>query len=267
MGPKHWTNLRYAHVMKLRQAALTAAREMWADYILDTLWKLIAENRTVVAPMLESRAAYSNFWCGMTAQGYYRRTPAYMPIRKRERRGCFAVPMVHSTFLIDLRKEASQELAFHPPHPDYTWAFDDIIVFAFSARMAVRSARILDSGHQQLCTHRSASIMAELFHGKVLIKNNKDRDDVDTDRELCLQLDNKVLLLFFGSGECPRCQDFTPTLKEFFVQLTDEFYVDRAMQLALVYISQDESEDKESKFLKDMPKRWLTLPFEDQYKR
>ncbi|MGH0183290.1 UNVERIFIED_CONTAM: hypothetical protein FKN15_011583 [Acipenser sinensis] len=89
--------------------------------------------------------------------------------------------------------------------------------------------------------------MAELFHGKVLIKNNKDRDDVDTDRELCLQLDNKVLLLFFGSGECPRCQDFTPTLKEFFVQLTDEFYVDRAMQLALVYISQDESEDKESK--------------------
>lgn len=147
MGPKHWTNLRYAHVMKLRQAALTAAREMWADYILfldcdnlltnrDTLWKLISENRTVVAPMLESRAAYSNFWCGMTAQGYYRRTPAYMPIRKRERRGCFAVPMVHSTFLIDLRKEASQELAFHPPHPDYTWAFDDIIVFAFSARMA-----------------------------------------------------------------------------------------------------------------------------------
>ncbi|XP_041091756.1 LOW QUALITY PROTEIN: procollagen galactosyltransferase 1 [Polyodon spathula] len=147
MGAKHWTNLRYAHVMKLRQAALSAAREMWADYILfvdcdnlltnrDTLWKLISENKTVVAPMLESRAAYSNFWCGMTAQGYYRRTPAYMPIRKRERRGCFAVPMVHSTFLIDLRKEASQELAFHPPHPDYTWAFDDIIVFAFSARMA-----------------------------------------------------------------------------------------------------------------------------------
>ena len=46
------------------------------------------------------------------------------------------MPMVHSTFLIDLRKEASRQLAFHPPHPDYSWAFDDIIVFAFSARMA-----------------------------------------------------------------------------------------------------------------------------------
>ncbi|XP_006631559.1 procollagen galactosyltransferase 1 [Lepisosteus oculatus] len=146
-GPKHWTNLRYEHVMKLRQAALEAAREMWADYFLivdcdnlltnpEVLWKLITENKTIVAPMLESRAAYSNFWCGMTTQGYYKRTPAYMPIRKQERQGCFAVPMVHSTFLIDLRKEASRELAFYPPHPDYTWAFDDIIVFAFSAKMA-----------------------------------------------------------------------------------------------------------------------------------
>uniref|UniRef100_A0A8C5VYZ7 procollagen galactosyltransferase n=1 Tax=Microcebus murinus TaxID=30608 RepID=A0A8C5VYZ7_MICMU len=146
-GPKHWSDLRYEHVMKLRQAALKSARDMWADYILfvdadnlilnpDTLSLLIAENRTVVAPMLDSRAAYSNFWCGMTSQGYYRRTPAYIPIRKRERRGCFAVPMVHSTFLVDLRKASSRSLAFYPPHPDYTWPFDDIIVFAFSCKQA-----------------------------------------------------------------------------------------------------------------------------------
>uniref|UniRef100_A0A4W5MDZ5 procollagen galactosyltransferase n=1 Tax=Hucho hucho TaxID=62062 RepID=A0A4W5MDZ5_9TELE len=146
-SPKQWTNLRYAHVMKLRQAALDSAREMWADYFMvadcdnlltnpNVLWKLIKEKKTIVAPMLESRAAYSNFWCGMTSQGYYKRTPAYIPMRKQVRKGCFAVPMVHSTFLIDLRKEASRQLAFHPPHPDYSWAFDDIIVFAFSARMA-----------------------------------------------------------------------------------------------------------------------------------
>ena len=139
----------------------------------DVLWKLMKENKTIIAPMLESRAAYSNFWCGMTSQvlcwwlgvchmfskdlfvvfvnallsefncwftllpqGYYKRTPAYIPMRKFVRKGCFAVPMVHSTFLIDLRKEASRQLAFHPPHPEYSWAFDDIIVFAFSARMA-----------------------------------------------------------------------------------------------------------------------------------
>ncbi|XP_014795684.1 PREDICTED: procollagen galactosyltransferase 1 [Calidris pugnax] len=75
-------------------------------------------------------------WVLSLAQGYYRRTPAYLPLRKRERRGCFPVPMVHSTLLLDLRKEASRALAFYPPHPDYTWAFDDIIVFAFSCRQA-----------------------------------------------------------------------------------------------------------------------------------
>uniref|UniRef100_A0AAQ5ZMI6 procollagen galactosyltransferase n=1 Tax=Amphiprion ocellaris TaxID=80972 RepID=A0AAQ5ZMI6_AMPOC len=146
-GPKQWTDLRYEHVMKLRQVALESAREMWADYFMlvdcdnlltnpDVLWKLMKENKTIIAPMLESRAAYSNFWCGMTSQGYYKRTPAYIPIRRQMRKGCFAVPMVHSTFLIDLRKEASRQLAFHPPHPEYSWAFDDIIVFAYSARMA-----------------------------------------------------------------------------------------------------------------------------------
>nr|XP_031363684.1 procollagen galactosyltransferase 1 [Lonchura striata domestica] len=146
-GPKHWSPSRYEHLMRLRQEALEAARAMWADYLLfldadnvlvnpDTLAVLVAENRTVVAPMLDSRAAYSNFWCGATAQGYYRRTADYLPIRRRERRGCFAVPMVHSTFLLDLRRERSRLLAFHPPPPGYTGPFDDILVFAAACRHA-----------------------------------------------------------------------------------------------------------------------------------
>lgn len=69
-------------------------------------------------------------------QGYYKRTPDYQPIREWKRLGCFPVPMVHSTFLLDLRRESSKDLTFYPPHPDYSWAFDDIMVFAFSARQA-----------------------------------------------------------------------------------------------------------------------------------
>uniref|UniRef100_UPI00358FE92A procollagen galactosyltransferase 1-like n=1 Tax=Myxine glutinosa TaxID=7769 RepID=UPI00358FE92A len=84
--------------------------------------------------MLDTRAAYSNYWCGMTGEGYYKRTPDYVPIRERKRRGLFPVPMVHSTFLIDLRRTASQKIGFYPTHPDYHWAFDDIIVFAFSCK-------------------------------------------------------------------------------------------------------------------------------------
>ncbi|XP_077573035.1 procollagen galactosyltransferase 2 [Stigmatopora nigra] len=157
-GPKHWPASRFKHVMKLRQGALKAARERWADFILfvdsDNLLTnpavlnlLIGENLTVVAPMLESRSLYSNFWCGITPQGYYKRTPDYQPIREWKRTGCFPVPMVHSTFLLDLRREASRQLAFYPPHPDYSWAFDDIMVFAFSARQAGVQLHVCNREH------------------------------------------------------------------------------------------------------------------------
>uniref|UniRef100_A0A3B4T3J2 Cerebral endothelial cell adhesion molecule n=1 Tax=Seriola dumerili TaxID=41447 RepID=A0A3B4T3J2_SERDU len=147
LGPKHWPNSRYEYVMKLKQAALNFARKRWADYILyadtdniltnpDTLNLLIAENKSVIAPMLDSQGAYSNYWCGITPQGYYRRTAEYFPTRHRHRLGCFPVPMVHSTMLLDLRKEGMKKLAFYPPHEDYSWPYDDIIVFAFSCRAA-----------------------------------------------------------------------------------------------------------------------------------
>uniref|UniRef100_A0A8C8DYW0 Cerebral endothelial cell adhesion molecule n=1 Tax=Oryzias sinensis TaxID=183150 RepID=A0A8C8DYW0_9TELE len=147
LGPKHWPNSRYEYVMKLKQAALNFARKRWADYILyadtdniltnpDTLQLMIAENKSVIAPMLDSQGAYSNFWCGITPQGYYRRTAEYFPTRHRHRLGCFPVPMVHSTVLLNLRKEGMKKLAFYPPHKDYSWPYDDIIVFAFSCRAA-----------------------------------------------------------------------------------------------------------------------------------
>uniref|UniRef100_A0A3B3WZA0 Glycosyl transferase family 25 domain-containing protein n=1 Tax=Poecilia mexicana TaxID=48701 RepID=A0A3B3WZA0_9TELE len=146
-GPKHWPNSRYEYVMKLKQAALNFARKRWADYILyadtdniltnpETLNLMIAENKSVIAPMLDSPGAYSNFWCGITPQGYYRRTAEYFPTRYRHRHGCYPVPMVHSTLLLDLRKEGMKKLAFYPPHEDYSWPYDDIIVFSFSCRAA-----------------------------------------------------------------------------------------------------------------------------------
>lgn len=131
-----------------------------------TLKFLMAQNKSVVAPMLDSQTFYSNFWCGITPQvspqkalesetapwwrsslpwrhcggvvpqGFYRRTADYFPTKNRQRRGCFRVPMVYATFLIDLRKEETSHLAFYPPHPNYTWAFDDIIVFAYSCQEA-----------------------------------------------------------------------------------------------------------------------------------
>uniref|UniRef100_A0ABI7YPB2 Glycosyl transferase family 25 domain-containing protein n=1 Tax=Felis catus TaxID=9685 RepID=A0ABI7YPB2_FELCA len=146
-GPKHWTKERHQFLMELKQEALTFARDWGADYILfadtdniltnnQTLRLLIEQRLPVVAPMLDSQTYYSNFWCGITPQGYYRRTADYFPTKNRQRRGCFRVPMVHSTFLVSLRAEGAAQLAFYPPHPNYTWPFDDIIVFAYSCQAA-----------------------------------------------------------------------------------------------------------------------------------
>ncbi|TNN46612.1 Procollagen galactosyltransferase 2 [Liparis tanakae] len=176
-GPKHWPPSRFNHVLKLRQAALKAARERWADYILfvdsDNLLTnprvlnlLMAENLTLAAPMLESRSLYSNFWCGITPQGYYKRTPDYQPIREWKRLGCYPVPMVHSTFLVDLRRESSRGLAFYPPHPDYSWAFDDIMVFAFSARQA--------GPYEKVHSQQTTTFEAGLLHGSVSLRTACD---------------------------------------------------------------------------------------------
>uniref|UniRef100_A0A3Q3ILX7 Thioredoxin-like fold domain-containing protein n=1 Tax=Monopterus albus TaxID=43700 RepID=A0A3Q3ILX7_MONAL len=109
--------------------------------------------------------------------------------------------------------------------------------------------------------------MVDLFVDQVLVKNNKDQDELDTEREIVLRLQNRILMLFFASAICESCRRFAPTLCDFFKQLTDEFYVDRAAQLVLLYISLDQSEEQQESFLKELPKKCLFLAFEDPYRR
>ncbi|XP_041531144.1 nucleoredoxin-like protein 1 [Microtus oregoni] len=109
--------------------------------------------------------------------------------------------------------------------------------------------------------------MASLFSGRILIRNNSDQDEVETEAELSRRLENRLVLLFFSTGSCPQCQAFAPVLKDFFVRLTDEFYVLRAAQLALIYVSQDPTEEQQLLFLRGMPEKWLFLPFHDDLRR
>ncbi|XP_044201936.1 nucleoredoxin-like protein 1 [Thunnus albacares] len=109
--------------------------------------------------------------------------------------------------------------------------------------------------------------MADLFVDRVLVKNNKDQDELDTEREITMRLQNRILMLFFASAACESCQQFAPMLTDFFKRLTDEFYVDRAAQLVLLYISLDQSEEQQESFLKELPKKCLFLAYEDPYRR
>lgn len=150
MGPGEWTETRYRQMMYLRQRALDSARKQWADYLFfvdcdnflinpRTLRLLMEEKKTVIAPMIEvfgGKAAYSNFWGGMDEEGYYARSEKYFPMLQREEKGCFEVPMIHSTILIDLRKTITDKLSYNPPLASYHGEQDDILVFAHSARTA-----------------------------------------------------------------------------------------------------------------------------------
>lgn len=154
-----WTEKHYAHIIKLREEALTAAKSHWADYVWfvdcdailtnsETLSKIISQKKPVIVPMLQSTGAYSNFWCGMNEKLYYRRTPEYLPIVEREQTGSFEVPMVHTSTLIDLRLRAASSLTFNPKKlPKYEGPVDDIITFATSARRAGISMYVLNNQH------------------------------------------------------------------------------------------------------------------------
>lgn len=69
-------------------------------------------------------------------QGYYVRTDDYFPIRNQEKKDVFEVPMIHSTFLIDLTKKKSASIQFWPLRDDYNLLLDDIIVFSKHAKSA-----------------------------------------------------------------------------------------------------------------------------------
>lgn len=144
-GLAHWSALRFNHTISLRESALNYARTIWADYMLaidadvflinpDILQILMSKNFTLVAPMLKSVGLYSNFWYGMTDNYYYLRTDDYEPVLNRENEGCFALPMIHSCVLINLRKSESDFLTYVPEKvSNYDGPRDDIITFALSA--------------------------------------------------------------------------------------------------------------------------------------
>lgn len=103
----------------------------------DTLLNLISENESVIAPMLKSDGMYSNFWCGMTQDYYYKRTEDYKPILYRENIDKHHVPMIHSAVLIDLNRVKSDALTFNSKNlKGYTGPVDDIITFAYSANVS-----------------------------------------------------------------------------------------------------------------------------------
>uniref|UniRef100_A0A3Q0SC95 Nucleoredoxin like 1 n=1 Tax=Amphilophus citrinellus TaxID=61819 RepID=A0A3Q0SC95_AMPCI len=109
--------------------------------------------------------------------------------------------------------------------------------------------------------------MVDLFLDRVLIENNWDQDELNTEREIIGILENRIIMLFFASAECEKCLEFVPVLNDFFKRLKDPAYIEYPKLLALIYISLDQSEEKQEKYLKELHKKVLFLAFEDPYRK
>ncbi|XP_034443946.1 nucleoredoxin-like protein 1 [Hippoglossus hippoglossus] len=109
--------------------------------------------------------------------------------------------------------------------------------------------------------------MVDLFLNRVLVENNWDQDELNTEREIIGILENRIVLLFFASSECKKCQEFVPILNEFFKRLKDPAYIEYPKLLALIFVSMDRSEEQQERLLKEMHKKVLFLAFEDPYRK
>lgn len=109
--------------------------------------------------------------------------------------------------------------------------------------------------------------MVDLFLDHVLVENNWDQDELNTEREITGILENRILLLFFAASNSTKCQDFLPVLNDFFKRLKDPAYIEYPKLMALIYVSMDQTEEQQERFLKDMHKRTLFLAFEDPYRQ
>ena len=91
-------------------------------------------------------------------QGYYKRTDQYLPILKREEKGCHEVVMLHSCTLIDLRRTASTKLFYNPEGTDYNGPIDDVMVFAYAVAQAGRiEKKVVLNSHAFKSVHLKGS--------------------------------------------------------------------------------------------------------------
>lgn len=80
------------------------------------------------------------------------------------------------------------------------------------------------------------SIMVDFFLNRVLVENNWDQDELNTEREITGILENRILMLLFACAECDKCWEFVPVLNDFFKRLKDPAYIEYPRLLALIYI-------------------------------
>ena len=108
--PHEWNTHRFKIMANIRQASIEYAKQLHAHYfvadcdnfivptVLDTLYR--SRELGVIAPMLITENAYSNFHYDVNSRGYLKSKPLYWELLERSIQGLCIVKVVHCTYFL-----------------------------------------------------------------------------------------------------------------------------------------------------------------------
>lgn len=135
-GKHEWNHIRFKVLGKIRQDSVDWARAHESHYFVadcdnfilpHTIQSLLEVNLPIVAPLLYSNCAYSNYHTAIDANGYHIDHRMYLPILNREIVGLIEQPVVHCTYLI--RYEYLDQMTYD----DNSWRYE-YVIFSDNAR-------------------------------------------------------------------------------------------------------------------------------------
>ena len=106
--------------------------------------------------------------------------------------------------------------------------------------------------------------MSELLVETQLLKQsyfNPDQRDSDSDTKTVTggeALQDKVVAIYFSAAWCPPCQQFTPLLRDLFVEARK-----RGLPFQVVFVSVDRRLEEMEKYFTEKHGDWLLIPFDD----
>lgn len=131
-----WDCDRFKLLGKIRQDSLNYAYEKKSDYFVadcdnfifpKTIETLQKSGLSLIAPLLHTSYAYSNFHYNVDANGYYADSQFYIPLVNQEIKGLIQVPVVHCTYFI--KHEVLDKMSYDDESYRYEY-----VVFSDNAR-------------------------------------------------------------------------------------------------------------------------------------
>jgi hypothetical protein len=140
-NPHDWNAVRFKVLGAIRNKSMSQAKAYGCDYyfVVDcdnfitpcTLKELVMKDKPIIAPMLKAipnpQDMYSNFFCDISQNGYFKSHPDYAMILHKEKVGTFEEPVVHCTYLV--RSDCIDKLTYVDGTNDY-----EFVIFSRSAR-------------------------------------------------------------------------------------------------------------------------------------